>query len=135
MHGSNLTAVAVDGVGASPDVPAGTVLVLGDDASPLVHALEEAGLTSVAVGGEDALAVVRLAVRQLAELRALRAHDEQHAATERAKGILMASRGIGEREAFELLRGHARSTNRKLSEVVAAVLASYKLLAARPADG
>ena len=41
---------------------------------------------------------------------------------EQAKGMLAERRGIELAEAFELLRGHARSANRKLGEVAAGIL-------------
>ena len=48
---------------------------------------------------------------------------------ERAKGILMERHKIGEREAHEQMRRHARKLNLKLADVAEAVLESYLLLA------
>ena len=42
---------------------------------------------------------------------------ERRAVIERAKGILMERHGVDEREAFELLRDHARSSNRRVVDV------------------
>jgi len=53
--------------------------------------------------------------------RLLRAFDRR-ARIERAKGILMERHGIGEQEAFERLRGAARSARRPLVELVDEVL-------------
>ena len=40
---------------------------------------------------------------------------------ERAKGILMERHSVGEREAFERLRDHARASNRRVVDVAPSV--------------
>jgi hypothetical protein len=128
---ARLTAVAVDAERvAAPEDASGrlaAVLLVGEADSQLNDAHEDEGLTPIAVAGDDAAVVARLAVQQLSELRSLRARADARAATERAKGVLMARHGIGERDAFQLLRRHARATNRKLADVVAAVLVTHPL--------
>jgi AmiR/NasT family two-component response regulator len=52
----------------------------------------------------------------------------RRAVTERAKGILMERHGIDERAAFEMLRNHARRTNRKIVDVAESILESHPLL-------
>jgi AmiR/NasT family two-component response regulator len=52
----------------------------------------------------------------------------RRAVIERAKGILMERHSIDERSAFELLRVHARSNNRKLVEVAGAISDGHLLL-------
>src|SRR3954469_903628 len=47
---------------------------------------------------------------------------DRRAVIERAKGILMERHRVGEREAFELLREHARSGSRRVVDVAQAVL-------------
>jgi AmiR/NasT family two-component response regulator len=47
---------------------------------------------------------------------------------ERAKGILMERHSVGDRAAFELLREHARSNNRTVVDVAAAVTEGHALL-------
>ncbi|MGH3050384.1 MAG: ANTAR domain-containing response regulator [Gaiellaceae bacterium] len=138
---THVTAVALDAesadaleMGAQRDREAPAVVLVGDGGSALSEALRGAGLATVAVRGEDAVIATRLAVRQLDELRALRARGEARATTERAKGLLMARHGMNERDAFELLRSHARRTNQKLADVAAAVLSSHLLLPARRSD-
>ena len=56
---------------------------------------------------------------------------ERRAIIERAKGIVMERHGIGDREAFERLRDHARSGNRRVVEVAQAVVDGHALLPAR----
>jgi AmiR/NasT family two-component response regulator len=72
---------------------------------------------------------IDVAMARHAELREL--HDqverlegaiERRAVIERAKGIVMERHGVGEREAFELLRAHARAHNRRVVAVAASVI-------------
>jgi AmiR/NasT family two-component response regulator len=56
----------------------------------------------------------------------------RRAVTERAKGILMERHSIDEPASFELLREHARSTNRKLADVASAVVDGHRLLPKQP---
>jgi AmiR/NasT family two-component response regulator len=67
---------------------------------------------------------LEIAVRRFAKLSELsEAVDEledaitRRAAIERAKGILMERHALAEREAFEMLRREARSTNRRVYDV------------------
>lgn len=53
---------------------------------------------------------------------------ERRAVIERAKGILMERHGLGERDAFERLRAHARSNNRTVVDVASAVVDGHGLL-------
>jgi AmiR/NasT family two-component response regulator len=53
---------------------------------------------------------------------------ERRAVIERAKGILMERHRIDDREAFELLRRHARSNNQKVVDVARAVADGHALL-------
>lgn len=56
---------------------------------------------------------------------------DRRALIERAKGILMERHSIDEREAFELLREHARGSNRRVLEIAQAVLDGHALLPRR----
>jgi response regulator NasT len=56
---------------------------------------------------------------------------ERRAVIERAKGILMERHGLGEREAFEMLRDHARSQSRRVVDVAIAVGEGHALLPRR----
>jgi AmiR/NasT family two-component response regulator len=53
---------------------------------------------------------------------------ERRAVIERAKGILMERHGASEREAFELLRRHARDRGRRVVDVAQSVLDGHALL-------
>jgi AmiR/NasT family two-component response regulator len=67
---------------------------------------------------ESALEIVLL---RFAEYHGLEGAFGRRALIERAKGILMERHGIEERDAFELLRSHARSTSQKIVDVARAV--------------
>jgi AmiR/NasT family two-component response regulator len=53
---------------------------------------------------------------------------ERRTVIERAKGILMERHGIDEREAFQLLREHARGAQRRVLDVAQSVLDGHALL-------
>jgi len=71
---------------------------------------------------------IDIALRRFAEYHSLEGAFSRRAVTERAKGILMERHSIDERKAFNLLRQHARRTNRKIVDVAEAVIASHQLL-------
>ena len=53
---------------------------------------------------------------------------DRRALIERAKGILMERHRLDERAAFEMLRDHARSSNRTVLEIARSVLDGHALL-------
>lgn len=71
-----------------------------------------------------------ISLQRFAEYHALEGAFGRRAVTERAKGILMERHSIDEQRAFQLLREHARRTNRKMVDVAASVLESHPLLPA-----
>jgi response regulator NasT len=66
--------------------------------------------------------------RLSSEVDVLEGAIQRRAVIERAKGILMERHAIDDREAFEMLRTHARANNRKLVEVAGAVVEGHLLL-------
>ena len=89
------------------------------------------GIFAYITGGEDLAELqssIDIALRRFAEYHNLEGAFSRRAVTERAKGILMERHGIDEQEAFNLLRQHARRTNRKIVYVAEAVIASHRLL-------
>ena len=61
---------------------------------------------------------IDVALQRYDQYRKLLGAFERRARIERAKGVLMERHGIDDREAFERLRREARSTRRRLVEVV-----------------
>jgi AmiR/NasT family two-component response regulator len=75
---------------------------------------------------------IDIVLRRFTEYHDLEGAFGRRAITERAKGILMERHSIDEPTAFELLREHARSTNRKLVDVASAVVDGHRLLPKQP---
>lgn len=116
----------------------GPVIVLVEEDDPaFVKAAAERGLDAVARpdSTEAVQSAIELALQRHAERRRLAEQVdklssalERRATIERAKGILMERHGIGEREAFERLRAHARSHNQTVVSVAGAVAEGHALL-------
>jgi response regulator NasT len=81
--------------------------------------------------GEDWASAIDIGLRRFGEYQALRQAFARRAVTERAKGILMERHAVDEATAFQMLREHARTSNRKLFDVAAAVAAAHVLLVGR----
>jgi len=113
------------------------VALMAEEQEGFALAAAERGIDAIArpVTPEAVGDAIEVAVRRHAERRAL-SHEvaqlesalARRAVIERAKGIIMERHGIGEREAFERLRGQARSTSRPLIEIAQAVLDGHTLL-------
>jgi AmiR/NasT family two-component response regulator len=71
---------------------------------------------------------IDIVLRRFAEYHDLQGAFGRRAVTERAKGILMERHSLAEDDAFELLRTHARSSNRKLVDIATAVVDGHALL-------
>jgi response regulator NasT len=70
-----------------------------------------------------------IVLRRFAEYHNLEGAFGRRAMIERAKGIVMATHGIEEQEAFERLRSHSQHNGRKLIDIAEAVVESHRLLA------
>jgi response regulator NasT len=81
---------------------------------------------------EDWQSSIDIVLRRFAEYHELQGAFGRRALTERAKGILMERHSIDEASAFEMLREHARISNRKLIDLAAAVVDGYRLLPRQP---
>jgi AmiR/NasT family two-component response regulator len=75
---------------------------------------------------------IDIVLRRFTEYHDLEGAFGRRAVTERAKGILMERHSVDEPTAFEMLREHARSTNRKLIDVASAVVDGHRLLPKQP---
>ncbi len=71
---------------------------------------------------------IEIVLRRFAEFQNLEGAFGRRAVIERAKGILMERHGTDDQVAFEMLRTHARSGNRKLIDIAAAVVDGHRLL-------
>jgi AmiR/NasT family two-component response regulator len=78
---------------------------------------------------------IDIVLRRFAEYHDLEGAFGRRAITERAKGILMERHSVSEAAAFELLRDHARSVNRRLVDVAGAVVDGHPLLPKHAPEG
>jgi AmiR/NasT family two-component response regulator len=116
----------------------GPVIALLEHEDPRwVAAAAERGIFAYArqETSESIQAAIEVAMRRYHEHRELAEQVERlegalqrRALIERAKGILMERHSIADRAAFELMREHARSNNRTVVDVAAAVTEGHALL-------
>jgi AmiR/NasT family two-component response regulator len=101
----------------------------------------QAGISAYAESMDPASVqgAIEVAVRRYRENERLGEKVEQLASAlerrgiiERAKGILMERHSVNERDAFEMLRDHARSSGRRVVEVAQSVLDGHALLPKQP---
>ena len=113
------------------------IVLLGIHDPSFVRSAAERGIDAFArpqfeeeVQGAIELAMKRHGDRQrLSEqVEQLESALERRGTIERAKGILMERHGIDERQAFELMRQQARSSNRRVVELAHAVADGHLLL-------
>jgi response regulator NasT len=75
---------------------------------------------------------IDIVLRRFTEYHDLEGAFGRRAITERAKGILMERHSVDEPAAFDMLREHSRSMNRKLVDVASAVVDGHRLLPKQP---
>lgn len=98
----------------------------------------EAGVSAYVVGGlraerirpilDAAIARFHLFARMRAELAATKAALEERKVIDRAKGVLMRAKGIGEEEAYALLRKTAMDQGKRLADLAQALVTAAELL-------
>jgi AmiR/NasT family two-component response regulator len=138
--------VALVGLGESSDHALGLIdrivktatcpviaLIHGPDPAFLGEASKR-GVFAYVDDDDDWQSSIDIVLRRFADYRNLEDAFERRAITERAKGILMERHSIDAAAAFELLRDHARATNRKLVDVAGAVAGAHLLLRSRLSD-
>jgi response regulator NasT len=104
----------------------------------MIGAAIDAGVSAYVVDGlrkERVRPVIELAVRRFNafarmrdELDAVRTELADRKTIDRAKAILMASRGLSEPEAYALLRTSAMNQGRRIAEIAAALITAHDLL-------
>jgi response regulator NasT len=113
------------------------IVLLGRHDAAFVRTAAERGIDAFARRSfeDEVQGAIELAMRRHRERRHLTEQVEQLASAlerrgliERAKGILMERHGVGEREAFELLRQQARRSNQRVVELAHAVAEGHALL-------
>jgi response regulator NasT len=107
--------------------------------SASIEAAVEAGVSAYVVDGlkqERVKPILEMAIsrfnafsRMTRELEEARSELENRKLIDRAKGILMTTRGLSEPQAYALLRKTAMNQNRKLSEIAESLITAAGLLA------
>ena len=104
-----------------------------------IEAAVEAGVSAYVVDGlkrERVKPILDMAIsrfnafsRMARDLREARSELENRKLIDRAKGILMSTRGLSEADAYALLRNTAMNQNRKISEIAESLITASGLLA------
>jgi AmiR/NasT family two-component response regulator len=137
--------VALVGLGESSDHALSLIeRIVREAACPvivLIHARDPAVVQEASKRGvfayitdrdaRDWQSSIDIVLRRFAEYHDLEGAFGRRAVTERAKGILMERHSVDEPAAFEMLRNHARSSNRKVVDVASAVVDGHSLLPKR----
>ncbi len=122
----------------SRDEPRPIVMFSSDDAPDTIRDAVRAGVSAYVVDGLDAArvkSIVEVAVARFDEHQRLRAELveanlklSERKLVERAKGILVKSRGMGEDEAYRMLRRMAMDRGKRLGEIAQQVIEMAGLL-------
>jgi response regulator NasT len=121
--------------------PRPMVMFSQDDNGETIRRAVQAGVSAYVVDGVQARRVrpiMEAAIARFDEHRRLqleldraRSELESRKKIERAKGIVMMQRGIGEPAAYRLMRKAAMDQNRRLVEIADSIIAAAELLGAR----
>jgi response regulator NasT len=136
VHNDDEHALAL--IGEAVEYASGPVIAQMPDADvDFLARAAEAGIAAYAesMDPESVQGAIEVAVRRYREAQRLSDKVEQlesaldrRGVIERAKGILMERHSVGERQAFELLRDHARASGRRVVDVAQSVLDGHALL-------
>jgi response regulator NasT len=135
---------ALDLIGEAVEYAGGPVIAqVPDGDTEFVARAAERGISAWVESAQPnaVQAAIEVAMRRYREARQLSDKVEQletalerRAVIERAKGILMERHSVGDREAFELLRDHSRSSSQRVIDIAQAVLDGHALLPRRPSS-
>jgi two-component system, response regulator / RNA-binding antiterminator len=122
----------------SQDSPRPIVMFTHDGDTEQIRAATRAGVCAYVVGGMEGnrmrpimdAAIARFEESQTvrSELAAANLKLNERKLVERAKGVLMKQRGLGEEEAYSLMRKMAMDRNIKLADLASQVVEAAKLL-------
>lgn len=113
------------------------IVLLGEHEAGFLRSAAERGIDAFARPQfeSEVQGAIELTMKRHGELVRLSEQVEQlenalarRGTIERAKGIIMERHGVGERQAFELLRQQARRSNRRVAELAGAVADGLSLL-------
>jgi AmiR/NasT family two-component response regulator len=106
------------------------IAILETDDRKFINEAAKRGIFAYIADGEaeQLQSSIDIVLRRFAEFQNLEGAFARRALIERAKGILMERHDIDEQQAFELLRTHSRSRNRKLTDIASAIIDGRQLL-------
>jgi response regulator NasT len=110
------------------------IAILETDDREFVNEAAKRGIFAYIADGaaEQLQSSLDIVLRRFAEFQNLEGAFARRALIERAKGILMERHDVDDAAAFELLRTHSRSSNRKLIDIANAVIDGRALLPGPP---
>jgi AmiR/NasT family two-component response regulator len=110
------------------------IAILETDDRDFINEAAKRGIFAYIADGdaEQLQSSLDIVLRRFAEFQNLEGAFARRALIERAKGILMERHDVNEEAAFELLRAHSRSSNRKLIDIANAVVDGRGLLPGPP---
>jgi AmiR/NasT family two-component response regulator len=110
------------------------IAILETDDRDFVNEAAKRGIFAYIADGdaEQLQSSLDIVLRRFAEFQNLEGAFARRALVERAKGILMERHDLDENSAFELLRTHSRSSNRRLTDIANAVVDGRGLLPGPP---
>lgn len=104
-------------------------LLYGNDPSYIREAAKRGVFAYILEEDPDELqSAIDITLQRFTEYQSLQGDHGRRATIEQAKGILMATHSISADEAFELLRTHSQTHDRKLIDVADAIVTSHVLL-------
>jgi len=125
--------VAVQGSSPTP-----VVLFAADERADTIRRAVQAGVSAYVTDGVEQHRVRAILEAAIARFRQFKALAEELARTrgqlaerkriERAKGIVMAQRGLTEEQAYKLMRKTAMDRNRRLAEIADSIIAASEVL-------
>ena len=120
--------------------PRPVIMFATDGAPEVIRQAVRAGVSAYVVDGLEAVrvkAIIDVAVARFEDFQSLRSQLaeanlklEERKVVERAKGVLMRTRGLDEDAAYQLLRKFAMDRNQKLSQVAQQLIDAAHLLGA-----
>jgi len=120
--------------------PTPVALFAADDAPTSIQRAVQAGVSAYVVDGvnplrmrsilEAALARFRQFKALADELQRTRSQLTERKVVERAKGIVMAQRGLTEEQAYKLMRKTAMDRNKRMADIADSIIAASDLLGA-----
>lgn len=124
------------------EAPLPVVLFTADESQAAIRRAIQCGVSAYVSDGVNPLrirSILDAAVARFKQFNALaeellrtRSQLSERKVVERAKGIIMAQRGLTEEHAYKLMRKTAMDRNKRMAEIADSIIAASELLTERP---